>query len=253
MKNKLSQLVLFLLLTACTATTPTPNVTSLSTSVPSETLPSIPTQETTSMPNIRYLALGDSYTIGEKVPERERWPNQLANLLVNEGIHSDVTIIARTGWTVNELWEGIQATPPDGTYDMVSLLIGVNDQYRGYPVDGYREDFRFMLGKAIEYAGGDPKRVVVLSIPDWGFTPFAGAQDTEPISLQIDEFNAINLEESESLGVYYVDVTLISRMAMDDFDLIASDRLHPSGKMYSMWAEKTLPIALDLLRVEKGE
>lgn len=131
---------------------------------------------------------------------------------------------------------------------MVSLLIGVNDQYRGYPVDGYREDFRFLLGRAIEYAGGDPKKVVVLSIPDWGFTPFAADRDTESISKKIDEFNAINLEESESAGVYYVNVTDISRMAMDDLDLIAPDRLHPSGKMYVLWAEKTLPTALEILK-----
>ena len=231
-------LLIALLLTSCTTAS----------SLPTETSVPMLNQETTSMPKIRYLALGDSYTIGEKVPERDRWSNQLEKLLEGNGIYSDVTIIARTGWTVNELWEGIQATPPEGSYDMVTLLIGVNDQYRGYPVDGYREDFRFILGKAIEYAGGDPERVVVLSIPDWGFTPFAGSQDTEPISKKIDEFNAVNLEESESAGVYYVNVTLISRMAMDDFDLLASDRLHPSGKMYAMWAEKTLPIALEILK-----
>ena len=215
------------------------------------------------MPTIRYLALGDSYTIGEKVAERNCWPNQLAALIEsspqftksiggNEG-GIEVTIIARTGWTVDELWQGIQANPPSGTYDMVSLLIGVNDQYRGLPVDGYREDFRFMLGKAVEYAGGDPKRVVVLSIPDWGFTPFAATRDTEPISQQIDEFNAVNLEETKVVGAHYVDVTIISRMAMDDFDLITGDRLHPSGKMYAMWAEKTLPVALEILLIEKGE
>lgn len=205
------------------------------------------------MTDIRFLALGDSYTIGESVPEPDRWPNQLAGLLEENGIQTEVTIIARTGWTVKELWEGIQANPPEGTYDMVSLLIGVNDQYRGYPSDGYREDFRFMLGKAIEYAGGDPKRVVVLSIPDWGFTPFAVDRDTEPISLQIDEFNAINLEESQKTGTHYVDVTTISRMDMDDLELLAGDRLHPSGKMYAMWAEKTLPVALKILLLEKGE
>ena len=199
------------------------------------------------MRTIRYLALGDSYTIGEMVAPKNRWSVQLASLLETEGIQTDLTIIARTGWTVDELWQGIQANPPEGMYDMVSLLIGVNDQYRGYPVDGYREDFRFMLGKAIEYTGGDPKRVAVLSIPDWGFTPFAADRDTEPISQQIDEFNAINLEESETVGAYYVDVTIISRMAMDDFELIAADQLHPSGKMYAMWAEKVLPIALDIL------
>ena len=197
---------------------------------------------------IRYLALGDSYTIGESVAENKRWPNQLAAMLSEQGIQTDVTIIARTGWTVDELWEGVQANPPDGTYDLVTLLIGVNDQYRGYPLDGYREDFRFMLGKAIEYAGGDPQRVVVLSIPDWGFTPFAATQDTEVIGLQIDEFNTVNLEETKSAGAHYVDVTIISRMAMDDFELIASDRLHPSGKMYSMWAKKVFPTVIEIIK-----
>ena len=197
---------------------------------------------------LRYLALGDSYTIGEKVPETDCWPNQLVGLLAENDIHTDITIIARTGWTVNELWQGIQINPPEGTYDLVTLLIGVNDQYRGYPVNGYREDFRFMLGKAIEYAGGDPKRVIVLSIPDWGFTPFAASQNIETISLQIDEFNAVNLEETESAGAYYVDVTIISRMGLDDFNLIAQDRLHPSGKMYSMWAKKVLSVALEILK-----
>jgi len=205
------------------------------------------------MPAFRHLALGDSYTIGEKVPVKNRWPNQLAKLLEAEDIQTEVTIIAHTGWTVDELWQGIQAAPPEGTYDLVTLLIGVNDQYRAYPVDGYREDFRFMLGKAIEYAGGNPDHVVVLSIPDWGFTPFAATRDTEPISRQIDEFNAVNLEETRSAGAHYVDVTLISRMGMDDFELLAGDRLHPSGKMYAMWAEKTFPVVRDILTSSKKE
>lgn len=205
------------------------------------------------MPAFRHLALGDSYTIGEKVSVKNRWPNQLAKFLEAEDIQTEVTIIAHTGWTVDELWQGIQAAPPEGTYDLVTLLIGVNDQYRGYPVDGYREDFRFMLGKAIEYAGGNPDHVVVLSIPDWGFTPFAATRDTEPISRQIDEFNAVNLEETRSAGAHYVDVTLISRMGMDDFELLAGDRLHPSGKMYAMWAEKTFPVVRDILTNSKKE
>ena len=201
------------------------------------------------MPAFRFLALGDSYTIGERVSAKNRWPNQLARLLEAEGIHTDVTVIARTGWTVDELWEGIQASPPEGTYDLVTLLIGVNDQYRGYPLDWYREKFHFMLEKAILYAGGHPDKVIVLSIPDWGFTPFAATRgDTEPISQQIDAFNAINLEETKSVGAHYVDVTIISRMALDDFDLITGDRLHPSGKMYAMWAEKVLPVAKEILK-----
>jgi lysophospholipase L1-like esterase len=203
----------------------------------------------TDMPALRFLALGDSYTIGEHVSAKNRWPNQLAKLLEAEGLKTEVTIIARTGWTVDELWEGIQANPPEGTYDLVTLLIGVNDQYRGYPLGWYREKFRFVLEKAVLYAGGHPDKVIVLSIPDWGFTPFAATRrDTEPISQQIDEFNVVNLEETKSVGAHYVDVTIISRMAMDDFDLIAGDRLHPSGKMYAMWAEKVLPLALEILQ-----
>jgi len=246
--KRLYPLFVFLLLTACANTTPTLMAT------PNPII--ICTQEGTDMSKFRYLALGDSYTVGERVPAKDRWVTQLVEFIEASPQFTeaggtkgsiDLTLIAQTGWTVDELWLGIQANPPEGTYDLVTLLIGVNDQYRGYPVDGYREDFRFILGKAIEYAGGDPKRVVVLSIPDWGFTPFAASQDIEHISLQIDEFNAVNLEETQSAGAYYVDVTIISRMGLDDFDLIAPDRLHPSGKMYTLWAEKTLPFALKIL------
>ena len=200
------------------------------------------------MPVFRYLALGDSYTIGESVPAEDRWPNQLARLLEGKEIQTQVAIIARTGWTVDELWKGIQSNPPEGTYELVTLLIGVNDQYRGYPSDGYRDDFRFMLGKAIEYAGENPDKVIVLSIPDWGYTPFAADRHKESVSRQIDEFNAINLEESINAGAHYVDVTEISRMVTDQPALIAGDGLHPSGKMYVLWAEKVLPVAMEVLR-----
>jgi lysophospholipase L1-like esterase len=215
--------------------------------VPAEPTPAFVSGETV-MPAIRYLALGDSYTIGEGIPSPDRWPNQLAKSLQAEGIQTDLTIIARTGWTVDELWQGVQANQPEGTYDLVTLLIGVNDQYRGYPSDGYRADFRFMLGKAIEYAGGNPDNVVVLSIPDWGITPFAATRDAERISQQIDEFNAINLEEANNTGAHYVDVTKISRMAVQDLHLITGDRLHPSEKMYALWVEKVLPVARDVLK-----
>lgn len=202
------------------------------------------------MPVIRYLALGDSYTIGESVPDTDRWPQQLARLIelspVARGREVEVTIIARTGWTVDELWEGIEANPPIGKYDLVTLLIGVNDQYRGYPAGDYREDFRFMLGNAIKYAGEDPKKVIVLSIPDWGVTPFAYGRNTTQIAMDIDAFNAVNREETEHANAHYVDVTEISRVP--GADLIAGDGLHPSGKMYTMWAEKVLPVALDILR-----
>lgn len=197
---------------------------------------------------IRYLALGDSYTIGESVPENERWSNQLADLLSQNGYQVEVTIIARTGWTTAELWQGIQKetlTPP---YGMVSLLIGVNNQYRGYDKEEYRQEFIFLLNKAIEYAGGDKNKVFVVSIPDWGVTPFAQSRNAETIAAEIDAFNQINKEESEKLGVAYVDVTPISREAINDADLIAPDGLHPSGKMYAEWAKLALPIALEILK-----
>lgn len=200
------------------------------------------------MPIYRCLALGDSYTIGESVPEEERWPNQLGKLLEAEGIQMEVAIIARTGWTVEELWQGIQASPPVGTYDLVTLLIGVNNQYRGYPVRGYREDFRFMLGKAIEYSGANPNRVIVLSIPDWGVTPFASGRDSKKIATEIDEFNRVNQEETEKAGAHYVDITPVSRESVRDEALIATDGLHPSGKMYAMWAEQVLPVARKVLK-----
>ena len=204
------------------------------------TTPASPTR------SIRYLALGDSYTIGESVAENERWPNQLATALSNEGVQTEVTIIARTGWTTDELWKGIQANPPQGTYDLVSLLIGVNNQYRGYDVDEYREQFRFLLNKSIEYAGGDVNCVIVLSIPDWGVTPFAADRHVDVISKEIGIFNTVNREETESAGAQYVNITPISRQALDDPSLVAFDGLHPSGKMYKLWVEKALPAVVEI-------
>lgn len=198
--------------------------------------------------SFRYLALGDSYTIGESVEDAGRFPNQLAALLQNEGLTTEVTIIARTGWTTSELWEGIQARTVEPPYDLVSLLIGVNNQYRGYDINQYREEFRFLLGKAVEYADGDVKRVIVFSIPDWGVTPFAAGKDTTKIAAEIDAFNQVNLEESQKIGVYYVDVTPVSRLALNDKSLLASDGLHPSESMYAQWAQLALPIALDILK-----
>lgn len=200
------------------------------------------------MPAVRYLALGDSYTIGESVPEEERWPNQLAGLLESEGVQTEVTIVARTGWTTDELWQSIQDRGVDPPYDLVSLLIGVNNQYRGYDLEEYRQQFVFLLNKSIEYAGGNPSRVIVLSIPDWGVTPFASGRDPDQIAKKIDEFNSINREESEKAGVHYFDITPVSREAAADAALIASDGLHPSGKMYAQWAEMVLPKAFDILK-----
>jgi lysophospholipase L1-like esterase len=208
---------------------------------------SIPLSGKTDMASYRYLALGDSYTIGENVAANERWPNQLARSLADQGIQTDVTIIAHTGWTVDELCKGIEADPPMGTYDLVTLLIGVNDQYRGHPVEEYQRDFRLLLGKAVEFSGGDPAKVLVLSIPDWSNTPFAAARAPGPISQEIDDFNAVILEETRRVGALYVDITNLTRMPMDDFESVSSDGLHPSPQMYALWAEKVLPLALKIL------
>ncbi len=196
---------------------------------------------------MQYLALGDSYTIGESVEADERWPNHLAGLLGGKGYPFEVTIIARTGWTTNELWEGIQKASLQPPYDLVSLLIGVNNQYRGYPIEEYRAEFRFLVNKSIEYAGGDVNRVFVLSIPDWGITPFAAGRDRDQITAEIDAFNSVNREESKNAGVHYLDVTPVSRQAIDDSALIANDGLHPSGRMYASWAELMLPEVMEVL------
>jgi lysophospholipase L1-like esterase len=204
------------------------------------------------MPSIRYLALGDSYTIGESVEEHERWPNQLASLIEAApefvGRRVDLSIIARTGWTTQELWEGIGDKTLALPYNLVSLLIGVNNQYRGYDINEYREQFAFLLNKSIEYTGSDPRRVFVLSIPDWGVTPFAQGRDARQIAKEIDAFNAANKQETEKIGAYYFDITPISREVVSDPALIASDGLHPSGKMYAEWAQLVLPIVLEILK-----
>ncbi len=199
---------------------------------------------TNPLPNqLHFLALGDSYTIGESVAPAERWPVQLANLLRAEGIDlADPSIIATTGWTTDELWVAIDRANPQGPFDLVSLLIGVNNQYRGRDAEEYRAQFVQLLRRAISFAGGRTARVLVLSIPDWGVTPFAEGRDRAMIARRIDRFNVINREESVRLDVHYVDVTPISRKAAADPSLIAPDRLHPSGKMYVEWARLAFPL-----------
>lgn len=197
----------------------------------------------------RFLALGDSYTIGESVEPAQRWPVQLAALLRARGIDvAQPEIIARTGWTTDELDAAITSSGPDGPYQLVTLLIGVNNQYRGRDGEEYRVQFAALLQRAIAFAGGQAGRVVVLSIPDWGVTPFAASRDREKIALEIDLFNAINREETLRAGARYVDVTPVSRRAWQDPSLIAGDGLHPSGSMYRAWAELALPAALEALR-----
>ena len=195
---------------------------------------------------MQFLALGDSYTIGESVAPEERWPVQLGALLRAEGLDvGGPTLIATTGWTTDELSAAIDRANPQGAFDLVSLLIGVNNQYRGRGQDEYREQFAALLQRAIGFAGGNPARVLVLSIPDWGVTPFATRLERDPaaVAADIDAFNAINRAETERPGAHYVDVTPFSREAAHDPSLLADDGLHPSGRMYAEWARLALPAA----------
>ena len=189
-----------------------------------------------------YLALGDSYTIGESVPIGENFPNQSAFYFKTDSFYLDTRIIARTGWTTEELEAGIVAadanSPLRTEYDYVSLLIGVNNQYRGRTVDSYRPEFENLLKKAIRYAGNRPSRVVVLSIPDWGVTPFASGLDRTRIAGEIDAYNAANKSISQLYNVQYIDITPWTREAASDPTLLAPDGLHPSGKEYRRWAER---------------
>ncbi|HEY1024181.1 MAG TPA: SGNH/GDSL hydrolase family protein [Sphingobacteriaceae bacterium] len=189
----------------------------------------------------RYLALGDSYTIGEGVTPTEAFPFQLADQL-NTDTAPGVTVIARTGWTTDELMGAVAEQDLPNTFDLVTLLIGVNNQYRGYSLTVYREEFKALLKRAIQFAGDQRNRVVVLSIPDWGVTPFAKKESrtAAQISSEIERFNSINREESEREGVVYINITPVSRQAFTDPTLLAPDGLHPSGRMYSLWVGQML-------------
>ncbi|MEQ8240521.1 MAG: SGNH/GDSL hydrolase family protein [Cyclobacteriaceae bacterium] len=199
---------------------------------------------------IKYLALGDSYTIGQNVTQEMRWPVQLLNRLENDSlIFSDQSpkIIARTGWTTAELQAAITDQQPTDDFDLVSLLIGVNNQYRGYDISIYKKEFESLLKQSIDFAQGDASKVFVVSIPDWGAMPFAEGRDREKIAKEIDEYNAINLSLSNQYKVTYFNITPISRRAANDNDLVASDGLHPSGEMYRLWVEDILPWARETL------
>jgi lysophospholipase L1-like esterase len=190
-----------------------------------------------------YLALGDSYTIGEQVPGQENFPNQVTRLLnLKKHAFQSPEIIAKTGWTTDELQEGIDRAAPLGNYDFVSLLIGVNNQYRGWSPDKYAIEFESLLKQAISFAGNEASRVIVLSIPDWGITPFAEGRDKQQIAREIDVFNAVNKEISLRYQVHYIDITPGTRKAAQDASLLASDGLHPSGKEYSIWAQQVAGI-----------
>ena len=188
---------------------------------------------------LTYLALGDSYTIGEGVPLHESFPYQTVQLLRKEGLDVNAAeIVAKTGWTTDELESNIAKTHFKKTYDFVSLLIGVNNQYRGRSIDEYAFQFEELLKKSIKFAGNKHENVFVISIPDWGATPFAEGRDRKKIASEIDAFNSINKKISEHFKVSYIEITNGSREALNNGLLVTKDKLHPSALEYKKWAEK---------------
>lgn len=224
---------IFILMTACSAENPT----------------NVEPDNLIDKSKYRYLSLGDSYTIGERVAPEERWSMILTDMLRKNNVNiADPEIIARTGWTTAELMDGIKNRNPKGPYNLVSLLIGVNNQYRGQSLERYRTELQELLQQAIGFAGGNIERVFMLSTPDWGVTPFAKGSDQAKTASEIDAFNQVAKEECERLGIAFVDITPISRTAKNDISQIADDGLHFSGKMYRQWAEKALPTVQRLLK-----
>jgi len=192
---------------------------------------------------LTYLALGDSYTIGEGVSDGFRYPVQLVEKLNSETEKpwAAAKVIARTGWTVDELEQGIYSADIQGkNYDLVTLSIGVNNQYRGLPITKFEKEFENMLLRAISFAGVNSKHVMVLSIPDWGVTPFAtqSGRDKSKIAEEIDGYNQIKAEICEKHKVTFIDITAQYRNLGVQPEMLAADELHPSAKMYELWTEK---------------
>lgn len=196
-------------------------------------------------PDLRYLGLGDSYTIGEGVVPGERWPVQLAARLRADGVAlNEPRVVAQTGWTVSELSAAMDAEALEPAYDLVTLLIGVNDQYRRGEAGAYAVELRAMLVRAVSLAGSRAERVILVSIPDWGVAAFA-AEDPRgaaAIGSAINAFNAVARDEARRAGVAFVDITGVSRAPAHRAQLVA-DRLHPSAAQYRAWAERVLPVA----------
>jgi Lysophospholipase L1 and related esterases len=198
-------------------------------------------------PTKTYLALGDSYTIGQSVSEADRFPYHTVQLLKAQNITiSDAKIIATTGWTTKNLLDALSSANLPTNYDVVSVLIGVNNQFQGRSIEEYKTEFTLVLQRAIQYANNRASHVFVLSIPDYSKTPFAQIYDTAKISREIDEFNAANKIISLNLGVNYLDITPISRET--DPELLTGDGLHPSGKQYKRWADLLAPMMQQVLK-----
>jgi lysophospholipase L1-like esterase len=196
-----------------------------------------------------YLALGDSYTIGELVPKEENFPHQTVKLLHKEGVDvADPVIIAVTGWTTDELATSIREHNIQETFSFVTLLIGVNNQYRGRELENYKEEFTNLLNNAIMFANGITNHVFVLSIPDWGVTPFAEGKDHNAIAHAIDNYNEANKTITLEHKCHYLNITDSTRNNGHNAEFLAEDKLHPSGKEYAVWAERLAPMIAEALK-----
>lgn len=194
----------------------------------------------------RFLSLGDSYTIGTGAGPTENWPTQLKALLEGNGIPTSTPyILAKNGWTSKDLLNALDKTRFTKNFDVVFLLIGVNDQYDGVLLQTYKRNLQSLLRQAIEIANDTPQRVVVLSIPDWSVTPFAASFNRKQVATQIAHFNTCVHQEAKAFGCRYLNITPNSRRAATDPTLLASDELHPSGKMYADWAALLLPFIME--------
>lgn len=198
--------------------------------------------------NYAYLALGDSYTIGEQVPFAENFPNQTVQILREGGFaFFAAEIIAQTGWTTDELSNAIENTTTLQQYDIVSLLIGVNNQYRGRSAAEFKIEFEHLLEKAIQFSGNRPHRVVVLSIPDWGVTPFAAGRNCKQVAEEIDLYNEICKNSAASFKTNFINITESQRADGSKTAFLAPDGLHPSGKEYKKWAVALADSILNVL------
>ncbi len=190
-----------------------------------------------------YLALGDSYTIGESVPLFESFPYQVAQLMRKAKYHFQAPeMVAKTGWTSSELAEHILHTELNDQYDFVTLLIGVNNQYRDLVIKDFETDFNFLVNKAIHFAGNKSNRVMVLSVPDWGYTPFANGKDIQKISKEIDDYNKVCSDITKKMKTHFINITDETRAEKNNLQAIANDRLHYSKTTHSRWAEKVVSI-----------
>lgn len=194
--------------------------------------------DTTTQKTKSWLALGDSYTIGEQVSLHESFPYQALQLLRKGGQEMYAPeIVAKTGWTTDELDAHINQTSFCTSYDMVTLLIGVNNQYRGRTAENFQPEFKALLQKAIAFAGGKNKNVYVLSIPDWGITPFAKERDVQQIAVEIDQYNEVCRLTAQELSCHYIDITASQRIDGNNPEFLATDELHPNGNEYAKWSK----------------